>query len=241
MKTNSEYTVVSLFSGGMGLDTGLEQTGRYNLLACVEKERVFCETIRHNQRSGRLGKHVKVFEGDISGLDPHEVLAAVGLRAGELDVLVGGPPCQSFSTAGRRGTIQDPRGTLLWQFLRFVEIIQPRFFLMENVRGLLSAAIRHRALAERPEKGGPPFAPDEEAGSVIRQFADDLQNIPGAQYHMDIFEVNAVNYGAPQLRERAIFIGNRYNERVDFQIPPTATLTASPPPLSRCLTPPPVP
>ena len=219
METDNKYTVISLFSGGMGLDTGLAQSGRYRLLACVEKEHVFCETIRHNQREGRIGKHVKIFEEDVSKLDPLEVLAAVGLQPGELDVLVGGPPCQSFSTAGRRGTVQDPRGTLLWQFLRFVEVMQPRFFLMENVRGLLSAAIRHRALAERPEKGGPPLDPDEQAGSVIRQFADDLQNIPGARYHLDIFEVNAVNYGAPQLRERAIFVGNRFNERVDFPDP----------------------
>ncbi len=219
MAKRSEYKVISLFSGGMGLDTGLAQTGRYRLLACVEKERVFCETIRHNRRAGRIGKHVKVFEGDISVLDPGEVLDSVGIRPGELDLLVGGPPCQSFSTAGKRGTIQDPRGTLLWQFLRFIEAIRPRFFLMENVRGLLSAAVKHRAIAERPENGGPPLEPDEQPGSVIRQFADDLQKIPGNRYHMDCFEVNAVNYGAPQLRERALFIGNRFNESIDFPDP----------------------
>ena len=71
-------------------------------------------------------------------LDPAEILEATGLRVGELDLLVGGPPCQSFSTAGKRRTVQDPRGTLLWDFLRFVEVLRPRFFLMENVRGLLS-------------------------------------------------------------------------------------------------------
>jgi DNA (cytosine-5)-methyltransferase 1 len=108
---------------------------------------------------------------------------------------------------------------LLWQFLRFIEVIKPRFFLMENVRGLLSAAIRHRQIAERPNKGGPDFVPDEEPGSVIRSFAGDLEKIEDAQYHMDCFEVNAVNYGAPQLRERALFIGNRCNVVVDFPDP----------------------
>lgn len=203
----------------MGLDVGLEQTGRFRVVACVEKEPSFCDTIRANKRAGRLHPSLVVFQRDITDLTPEEVLDAIGIRTGELDLLVGGPPCQSFSTAGKRGTVQDPRGTLLWQFLRFVAGMKPRFFLMENVRGLLSAALRHRPLAERPDKGGPPLDPDEQPGSVVRLLSDDLQRVPDAAYHMDCFEVNAVNYGAPQLRERALFIGNRYNGRVDFPDP----------------------
>ena len=220
IRVNMEkYTVISMFSGAMGLDIGLERTVRFHVIACVEKEPVFCETISTNQRAGRLYRGLRVFESDVSELDPHEVLQAVGLKPGELHLLTGGPPCQPFSTAGKRRTAQDPRGTLLWQFLRFIKVMKPRFFLMENVRGLLSAALRHRRIAERPENGGPPLEPDEEPGSVVRLFAEDLQSIPGTVYHMDCFEVNAVNYGAPQLRERALFIGNRYNVVVDFPDP----------------------
>ena len=214
-----KYTAISLFSGAMGLDLGLDSTGRFHFLACVEKERSFCDTIRANKSTGKLDPNLSVFEADISKLDPAEVLAAAGLKPGELDVLVGGPPCQSFSTAGRRGTLQDPRGTLLWDFLRFVEYMKPRVFLMENVRGLLSAALKHRPIAERPEKGGPQLNIDESPGSVLRMFADELQNFKDASYHMDVFEVNAVNYGAPQLRERVLFIGNRYGVQVDFPNP----------------------
>jgi len=203
----------------MGLDIGLEQTGRFRVVACVEKESAFCETVRANKKAGRLSRQLAVFERDVSGVDPKEVLEAAGLKAGEVDVLAGGPPCQSFSTAGKRGTTQDPRGALLWQYLRFVEALKPRFFLMENVRGLLSAALRHRPIAKRPEKGGKRLAPDEQPGSVVRLFSEDLQKIKDMPYHMDCFEVNAVNYGAPQLRERAIFIGNRYNAVVDFPDP----------------------
>lgn len=143
-----------------------------------------------------LSGDLAVLEADMSKIDPAEVLAAAGLKPGELDLLVGGPPCQSFSTAGRRGAVQDPSWTLLWNLLCFVDYMKPRIFLMENVRGLLSAAFRHRPIAERPEKGGPVLAREEEPGSVVRLFAEDWQRL-GCAYHMDVFEVNAVNYGAP--------------------------------------------
>lgn len=203
----------------MGLDLGLEATGRFNLLACVEKEPSFCATIRENVRAGRVPGNPIVLERDISQLTVEDFLAATGINPDQVDVLIGGPPCQAFSTAGRRQSVQDPRGTLLWDFLRFVEKLQPKFFLMENVRGLLSAALKHREISSRPEKGGAPLSEMEEPGSVVRLFADDLQHIPGAAYHMDCFEVNAVNYGAPQLRERVLFIGNRHNVQVDFPAP----------------------
>jgi len=219
LPTMRKYKVISLFSGGMGLDIGMDKTGMFEVVACVEKEKAFCETIRRNRDAGRLPSHLAVFEGDIRDVSPEDVLEKTGLRAEDIDVIVGGPPCQSFSTAGRRGTIQDPRGTLLWEFLRFVDAIRPKIFLMENVRGLLSAAVRHRPIAERPDKGGPAFAADEEPGSVVRLFAHDLAQLKGCAYHLDVFEVNAVNYGAPQIRERALFIGNRYGATIDFPNP----------------------
>jgi len=90
---------------------------------------------------------------------------------------------------------------------------------MENVRGLLSAALTHRPIAERPDKGGPPLKPEEEPGSVVRLFAKDLSKLRGVSYHLDIFEVNSVNYGAPQIRERVLFIGNIYGATVEFPQP----------------------
>ncbi len=211
-----QYTVLSLFSGGMGLDLGLERTQRFRLLACVEKVPAFCETIRRNRDAGRTThRDLKVYEGSITDLDPRRVMNELGLRPGDLDLLVGGPPCQTFSTTGKRATVQDPRGTLLWHYLRFLEVVQPKFFLMENVRGLMSAALKHRPIKDRPEKGGPPLTEEEQPGSVIRLFLKDLN---GA-YRVDCFEVNAVNYGAPQLRERAIFVGNRFNRLAEFPEP----------------------
>lgn len=216
---SKKYKVISLFSGAMGLDVGLESTGRFQVIACVEKEPAFCETIRKNLKGGRLYKNLLLYEQDINDLTPREVLDDLKIDIGDIDLLVGAPPCQSFSTAGKRRTVQDPRGTLLWQYLRFIEGLLPRFFLMENVRGLLSAALCHRPIALRPAKGGPPLTSEEEPGSAIRLFAADLQKIMNGAYHMDCFEVNAVNYGAPQLRERALFIGNRFNTQLDFPDP----------------------
>jgi DNA (cytosine-5)-methyltransferase 1 len=220
MKTKpADYKTISLFSGGMGLDVGMMQASHFDLLLCVEKVPAFCETIRANKAAGKLSKDLEIIEADIKTLDPVAIMARLGLKPGELDVLVGGPPCQSFSTAGKRGTVQDPRGTLLWDYLRFVEAFQPKFFLMENVRGLLSAALKHRQIKHRPGKGGEELDVDEIPGSVIRLFCEDLNRLTGGSYHMDCFEVNSVNYGAPQIRERAIFIGNRLNAVVDFPNP----------------------
>lgn len=215
-----QYKVVSLFSGAGGMDVGLERTGRFLTVACAELEKPFCDTLRANRDAGRLGTAgTRVFEGDISRLDPYEVMDQLGLQPGELDLLCGGPPCQTFSTAGRRSTVQDVRGMLLWEFSRFVEALRPKFFLMENVRGLLSAAIKHRPIKDRPDKGGPPLEPEEEPGSVVDLWASDLAEASGGAYRVDCFEVNAVNYGAPQLRERALFFGNRLGHVLDFPTP----------------------
>src|SRR3546814_153925 len=102
----------------MGLDLGLEYTGKFEILACVEKVPALCETIRKNVEAGRVHGNPIIIERDISTLSVDEFLALTGIKLGDVDVLIGGPPCQSFSTAGKRQSTQDPRGTLLWEIGR---------------------------------------------------------------------------------------------------------------------------
>lgn len=215
-----QYTVISLFSGAGGMDIGLESTGRFVTLACLEKEEAFVDTLKANRDVGNLGTpETKILRGRIENMDPIEVRESVGLQPGELDLLAGGPPCQTFSTAGRRASVQDARGMLLWQYLRWVDVFRPKCFVMENVRGLLSAAINHRPIKDRPNKGGAPLEPSEQPGSVVALWVEDLLEATNGEYRVDCFEVNAVNYGAPQLRERVLFFGNRLGHVVDFPAP----------------------
>ncbi|MDB4494510.1 DNA cytosine methyltransferase [Pseudomonadales bacterium] len=214
----SKLRVVSLFTGAMGLDIGFHQTGRFELVACVEKEQIFCDTIIANAERGFFETPPTVFCEDLSTFEPEDLMNQLGLEAGDIDLVIGGPPCQAFSTAGKRQSVQDHRGTLLWRFLAFVSALQPKFFVMENVRGLTSAALKHRSLAERPDKGGAPLSEEEEAGSVLKTFAADLSN-SGGSYRVDAFEVNSVNYGAPQIRERLLVIGNRLGLKTDYPSP----------------------
>ncbi|SMQ66981.1 DNA (cytosine-5)-methyltransferase 1 [Plantibacter sp. VKM Ac-1784] len=216
-----KLTAVSLFTGAGGLDVGLDSTGRFDLLAAVELQETFCKSLRRNQEQGRFGtSDTRIIQADLSVYTPRELMAELGIKPGELDVLVGGPPCQSFSTAGRRGGVQDPRGQLIWNYLDFVRELRPKVFLMENVRGLLSAALEHRPIAERPPQGGEPLRPEEQPGSVFDLWLSDALDMCGGEYRVDTFEVNAVNYGAPQLRERVLVFGNRLG-RVTPVLTPT--------------------
>ena len=216
----SKFTVVSLFTGAGGLDLGFSSTENFRHLAAVELDSAFCRTLELNRDLGQFGdSSTKIVQADLSELSPTELMRSLGIDPGEVDVLIGGPPCQSWSTAGRRATVQDPRGMLLWTFAQYVSELRPKIFVMENVRGLLSGALRHRKIADRPEHGGPPLQADEERGSAIRAWVRDLRRATDDEYRVSSFEVNAVNYGAPQLRERVLFFGNRLNLDMRFPEP----------------------
>ncbi len=195
----------------MGLDLGLEQAG-FETLAFVELDPVARQTIHINL--SRLGRNAVIFE-DVTQVTAQDLLEATKLQAGEITLVSGGPPCQPFSTAGRRAAIQDPRGSLFRDFIRLIEGIRPRFFVMENVRGILSAAIRHRPIAERGKEARP-LDPDELPGSAFQVILDEFTRL-GYTYAYGL--LNAANYGVPQIRERVIIIGSRDHEPIALPQP----------------------
>lgn len=197
-------TNISLFSGAGGLDLGLEAEG-FATPVFVEIDRYARATLEANLHLLHCPEARLL--GDITELSPQDVLDAAGLCPGEATLVAAGPPCQSFSTAGRRGSITDPRGSLFSHFVEVLEGIRPRFFLLENVRGILSAALKHRPLHLRGP-GNLPLDEDEELGSLLRKVI-----IPGLRerlgYEVVYGLVNAADYGVPQVRRRALFLGSR--------------------------------
>jgi DNA (cytosine-5)-methyltransferase 1 len=195
--------VISLFSGAMGLDLGLEAAGLQARVA-VEMNPMAAGTIRRNRPT------LPLFDRPIETVGTEEILEAAGLQVGEALVVSAGPSCQSFSTAGRRQSVAEPRGMLFQHFLRVVREAKPQFFVMENVRGIMSSAIVHRPLAERGP-GFPPLTPEEQYGSAFAMILEALQ-ATGYSIFFDL--MNAADYGVPQRRERLMFIGSRDGQRV---------------------------
>ncbi|MFC3859870.1 DNA cytosine methyltransferase [Deinococcus antarcticus] len=200
---------LSLFSGAGGLDLGLEQAG-FQTVAAVEIDPWARESLARNAR--RRG-HDLFIGSDITAISAQEFLLQTGFKRGEVTLVSGGPPCQPFSTAGRRDALNDPRGSLFRDFLRVVEGVQPRFFVMENVRGLLSATLRHRPIAER---GGRPNTPEEERGSAFTVILSEFERIG---YTFTYGLLNAADYGTPQTRERVVILGSRDHEPLSLPVP----------------------
>jgi DNA (cytosine-5)-methyltransferase 1 len=199
---------LSLFSGAMGLDLGLHAAG-FQTGAAVEIDRAARATIAANTARWPRPPFIAP---DITQLSAADLLAATGLKRGAVTVVSGGPPCQPFSTAGRRAALNDPRGSLFRDFLRIVEGVQPRFFVMENVRGLLSATLSHRPIAAR---GGAP-TPEEARGSAFRVVLDEFERIG---YTFTYGLLNAADYGVPQVRQRVVILGSRDHEALALPAP----------------------
>lgn len=168
-------TVVDLFAGAGGLSLGLGQAG-FEVVAALDNDAVAVRSYRE-----ALGDHILC--APIEDISATELMRRAGVVPGELDLLAGGPPCQGFSLQ-RRGERIDPRNRLVLDFVRMVEEVRPRFFLMENVSGLLS-------------KHGKPF---------LEEFKRRVAHL-GYVIHIDLLD--ASTFGVPQRRHRALLVGER--------------------------------
>jgi DNA (cytosine-5)-methyltransferase 1 len=189
---------ISLFTGAGGLDIGLERSGLKAVSLC-ELEKVFCDTLRENQRI-QHADGIKYFAGaEIKNLDICQVTGNELTLGEEIDLVVGGPPCQAFSSSGRQLSVLDARGKLVHEFVRIVSELKPKMFLFENVRGLVTA---------RDSSGEP--------GGVIRDLLEQFHDIG---YSCRATLLNAADYGSHQRRVRCFIIATRQGRAPLFPEP----------------------
>jgi len=186
----------------MGLDIGLGKAG-LNVVIGQDFEPSCVETMKVNGHN--------VLGGDIRDIKPETLLELTGLHVGEPFMICGGPPCQPFSTAGKRLGINDPRGSLFMDFIRMIDYIRPRFFIMENVKGIVSAPLKHVPKKERVRDDA-----EQKLGTVLDVILSEFSKLG---YKTVYGILDAVNYGVPQFRERFVLIGSRDNEDIFLPIP----------------------
>ncbi len=184
-----KFSTIELFAGAGGLALGVEEAG-FNTIGLVEFDRDACDTLKKNRPNWR------VICDDIANISKLDLEEYFGIEKGELDLLSGGAPCQAFSYAGKRLGLEDARGTLFYHYAIFLEKLQPKMFLFENVRGLLT----------------------HDHGKTYQTMLDIFES---TGYDIQKQVLNAWDYGVAQKRERLITIGIRKDlkEKISFKFP----------------------
>lgn len=172
MPETRKYTVVDLFAGVGGLSYGFSRNEHYEIILANEMQKDIAKAYTLNHPA------VNMLQGDIKDLSEDVLRQAIGNRT--VDVVVGGPPCQSYSTLGKRQ--MDARANLFMEYKRVLCILHPRAFLFENVKGILSM----------------------DKGALFEHVRKEFEDIG---YSLQYKILNAVDYGVPQLRERVILVG----------------------------------
>lgn len=187
--SEKKFTSIELFAGAGGLALGIEKVG-FETLGLIESDKDAADSLKINRPDWR------VIHDDIANISCLDLEEYFGLKKGELDLLSGGAPCQAFSYAGKRLGLEDARGTLFYHYATFLKKLQPKMFLFENVRGLLTH-----------DKG--------------RTYATIADIFGQAGYTIQKKVLNAWDYGVPQKRERLITIGIRNDllEDIAFAFP----------------------
>jgi DNA (cytosine-5)-methyltransferase 1 len=183
---------ISLFSGAGGMDAGFDMAG-FDVKLAIEVDPSCCDTLRKNLPS------TKVLNRSVNDIDAQEICQLAGVKIGDVDCVFGGPPCQSFSLAGKREGLNDERGRLVFRFVELVRAIRPKLFVLENVKGMVNW----------------------EGGIVLKEierlFEEPLPT--GERYSVQHKVLNAANFGVPQNRERVFVVGNRMSKEYRFPKP----------------------
>lgn len=172
--------VVSLFSGGGGLDLGFKNEN-YEIIWAIDNQKSAVDTYKQN-----IGNHI--IHADINAVDISMLPSC--------DIIIGGPPCQSFSLSGNRKP-DDPRGQLVWKYIEIIDHLRPKAFVFENVIGLMSAKAKN-------------------GDKVVDLLLNSFGNIG---YTLNLKVLNAADYGVPQVRKRIFIIGMEKNVKFNFPLP----------------------
>lgn len=206
--SKSNYKSLSFFSGCLGLDLGLEKQGIETALVS-EIDKSCVKTIRANRPNLPI-------IGDLLDYDYKQIKSAAGLRKYERPtILVGGPPCQAFSTAGKRQAFNDPRGNVFLRYVELIKELEPEYAVIENVRGLLSASLVHRSIELRKQSKGVTSI-EEVPGSALALVLEKLRSYG---YGVSFNLYNSANYGVPQIRERVILVASRNGKKLPYLAP----------------------
>lgn len=181
------YNVIDLFAGVGGLSYGFAHDSDFKILAANEILKPMATAYSLNHPS------VKMYNKDIKDFSYAEMKNDLGLKDGDIDIVVGGPPCQAYSTVGKR-LIDDPRGKLFQEYYRILCEIKPKAFVFENVKGMLSMM----------------------GGELVKTIIELFESV-GYNMHMKV--LNAADYGTPQIRERVILIGTLSKEKFEYPEP----------------------
>jgi DNA (cytosine-5)-methyltransferase 1 len=206
-----ELTAVSLYTGAGGLDYGFEAAG-FEIRVAVEMDADCCATLAANRSWA-------IIRDDIGRVPSDVILEAAGLRKGEPDVLIGGPPCQPFSKSsywvtGDAGRLKDSRASTLLEFMRCVRDLLPRAFLLENVHGIS-------------------YSGKEEGFLLLERLTREINRSEGVSYTLSWTVLDATSYGVPQARVRFFLVGHR--DGALFRFPPPTHVATETSPQTRLL------
>jgi len=184
MSKAKKLKVIDLFSGVGGLSYGFAHDDNFEIVAANE--------ILPNMAKAYSLNHptAKVYAEDIKDFNAEKVEKDLGIKASEIDIIVGGSPCQAYSTVGKR-LIDDPRGKLFQEYYRVLKEFNPKFFLFENVKGLLSM----------------------QGGELLKTIISLFESLG---YKVQYKLLNAADYGAPQIRERVVIIGSKLKTNFEY-------------------------
>ncbi|MEA5619242.1 DNA cytosine methyltransferase [Cronbergia sp. UHCC 0137] len=189
-----ELMALSLFSGGGGLDLGFSAAG-FKVGCSTDIDSFSCQTLILNNGRKIYYKNTHSIIADITEISAKYLLKKAELNHDEIDIVLGGPPCQAFSVFGRRKGLDDPRGNLVWEYLKIIQEIRPKAFVFENVPGLKSI---HN-------------------GKLFEEILTELTI--GGTYTISAHSYQMAEYGIPQFRERIFIIGAKNGSIVPKMIP----------------------